>query len=345
MGWSIAGADAAKRSLEGMMASGRLPHAVLLTGPAGGGKFTFARDLAMAVNCEAPGAPAPPCGECGSCRRILAGSHPDVAVLEPKGAAAQIPIDDVRALRDTLNYKAYEGRVKTALVRGADRFSEESGGALLKTLEEPSPDTLLVLTATSASAVMSTLVSRCVTFRIPPLPRKDLLHALAGAGIPAGPDAELLCGLSGGALGKALSIDLEYAKALRAGIEGVFRWPKGPPRLAAAIRFAGVMSEGYNDAKASREDADSADARDWLELAERSLRLFWRDAEVLAASGDAALMEGPPPSPALTSLARELAGAGPLPDFERICRRMVDSVRRYIRSDLVFENFWSDVLR
>ncbi|MDR2612528.1 MAG: DNA polymerase III subunit [Deltaproteobacteria bacterium] len=343
MPWTLAGAEGPKRALGGMLASGRLPHAVLLTGPAGAGKFTLATDLAMAVNCEAPGAPGPPCGECVSCRKIREGIHPDVTVLAPRGRNARLPIDDVRAVRDALNFKPFEGRVKTALVRSADSFTEESGGALLKTLEEPTPDTLIVLTAVSSQAVMPTLVSRCVSFRIPPLPREAILRGLSERRGLSGAAAELLAGLSGGALGKALAIDPETALRLREGLEGVFSRPRGPLRLSRAMRLASEMAAEYDKLKAPKEDPDNASASGWLETAELSLRLWWRDAAVLGASGDAGLLDGPPPSRALAAFAGELEGDD-LPAFEAACHRLVDGLGRFIRADLLFENFWSAVL-
>jgi DNA polymerase-3 subunit delta' len=343
MPWTLSGAEGPKRSLEGMLASRRIPHAVLFTGPAGGGKFTFATDLAKAVNCEAPGAPGVPCGECVSCRKVAAGSHPDVRLLTPKGKAGIHAIDDVRQIRGELNLKPFEGRFKALLVRDAERFSEESGGAFLKTLEEPSPNTLIVMTAQAASGVMPTLVSRCVLFRIPPLPRADILKALSEARGMEGPAAELLAGLSGGALGRALNIDPDLAGSMRAGLENVFKRPKGPLRLAEAMRLSASMSSDYDSMKAPSAEGDASPASDWLDLADLSVRLWWRDAAVLGASGDEALLDGPPPSPALKRFAGELDPAG-LPAFEEACARLKDGLGRFIRSDLLFDSFWSSVV-
>jgi DNA polymerase-3 subunit delta' len=297
----------------------------------------------MALNCEGPGRPGPPCGECVPCRKILSGNHPDVRVLAPEGRAGKHKIEAVREIREELNLRPFEGRTKVLLVRAAERFSEESGGAFLKTLEEPSPNTFIAMTAHTASGVMSTLVSRCVVFRIPQLPRAEILRALKERKAMAGPDADLLAGLSGGAMGRALATDLELARAIRTGIEEVFTRRPGPARTSQALRQAASMAQLYTDLKGDKDDPDNAAAADWLELLELSLRLWWRDAAVLGVSGDEALLEGPPPSAALRALARELTPES-LAAFEAACGRMADSLRRFIRPDLVFENFWSAVL-
>ncbi|MDR1035857.1 MAG: hypothetical protein LBT40_04620 [Deltaproteobacteria bacterium] len=348
MPWSLTGAEGPKRSLEGMLRSGRIPHAVLLTGPAGGGKYTFARDLAMAVNCEAPGAPAPPCGECLSCRKILAGNHPDLHVASPKGKKDIHRIEEVREFCERLSLRPFEARFKVLLVRGADRFTEESGGAFLKTLEEPTPDTFIAMTAPAPSVVMATLVSRCVLFRIPPLTRKQILMELMERKGVRGREAELAGGLSGGALGRALETDLEAACAFRNGLEEVFSRPRGPRRLARALLLSASMAADYDALKSEKpekgaEDEESKAAADWLEMVERSLMLWWRDAAVLGVSGDEGLLDGPPPTPALKAFARDL-NPNALPDFEEHVARMADSLRRFIRSELVFDSFWASVL-
>ncbi|MDR1079813.1 MAG: DNA polymerase III subunit [Deltaproteobacteria bacterium] len=348
MPWSLTGADGPKRSLEGLLRSGRIPHAVLLTGPEGGGKFTFAKDLAMAVNCEAPGAPAPPCGTCLSCRKISEGNHPDLNVAKPRGKKGIHRIEDVRKFCEGLSLRPFEGRYKVLLVCGADRFTDESGGAFLKTLEEPTPNTFIVMTAPAPSAVMATLVSRCLLFRIPPLSRKQILLELSLRKGLTGPDAELAAGLSGGALGRALAMDAAAARTFRERMEEVFSRPKGPRRLVRALMLSGVMAADYDALKAEKPEKGSGDdenraAADWLELAERSLMLWWRDAAVLGASGDEGLLDGPPPSGALRSFARELDPSD-LPAFEDAVARLTDSLRRFIRSELAFDSFWSSVI-
>jgi DNA polymerase III delta' subunit len=342
MPWTLIGADQAKLAVGGMLARGRLPHALLLSGPSGGGKRTMALDIAKAVNCLSPSPDGSPCQECLPCRKVESGIHPDVMLLSPKGKAAIIPIDSVRELRERLTFRPYEGRMKVSVITHAESLSTDSGGALLKTLEEPTDETLIILTAASASMVMGTLVSRCVTLRLPPLPRGRLLSALAERrGLTGGP-AALLAGLAHGALGKALDLDLEAAQAAWAALEEVF----GAPTALTRLKIARGLSERLIEEMGAKKDG-GGDPREWerpaLDLFVVAARLWFRDSLVLRATGDPGLLEGPPPSRALldhamSSPLRRLSGR------EAALARLVDGLSRSIRADILFEGFWLSVL-
>ncbi|MDR2350678.1 MAG: DNA polymerase III subunit [Deltaproteobacteria bacterium] len=355
MPWTLTGAELPKKTLSAMMARGRLPHALLFTGPAGGGKFTMALDLAKAVNCLSPFPDGSPCGICVSCAKTRNLTHPDLSLVFPKGKAARIPIDDIRNLREYLAFKPYEGKTKVAIVRGAERFSEESGGALLKTLEEPTPDTLLVLTANSAGNVMTTLVSRCLSMRIPPLSREEILKALKYEKDLEGDKAELAAGLSGGALGAALGMDEDMAWFVWTRIENVFKKQRGLPRLTAAMKLSAAFAEELEKLKAVKDDPDYVRANEFLDLFCASLRLWFRDAAVIASLGPKnfapdggendlrRFIEGPAPSEVQIRFSRSVSPKR-LNDWDKAVSRLSDSVSRYINADLVFRNFWLSVL-
>ncbi|MCZ6747940.1 MAG: DNA polymerase III subunit delta' [SAR324 cluster bacterium] len=161
----IKGQETAVERLRAVIAHERVPSAMLFLGPHGVGKSTVALELAKALNClEAPGEG---CGACPSCRKIAAGVHGDMDTIAPDGQF--IKIDQVRALADRLGLIPFDARKRVIVLREAERLNPAAANAFLKTLEEPPEDTLLVLTATSASLLLETIVSRCMPLRFTPL--------------------------------------------------------------------------------------------------------------------------------------------------------------------------------
>ncbi|MDJ0781012.1 MAG: DNA polymerase III subunit delta' [Desulfosarcinaceae bacterium] len=158
-----------------------IPQAMLFTGIDGIGKGTAARRFAMAVNCDRRADQEVhqlPCGACRNCRRIVAGHHPDILHLAPRGAFMRI--DQIRALCDTLALKPYEAGTRLAILQGAQSLNPEAGNALLKILEEPPEGTILILTAPQTSDLLPTIVSRCRRVRFNPL-RQETIAALLTA--------------------------------------------------------------------------------------------------------------------------------------------------------------------
>ena len=141
-----------------LAAKGHLAHAYLLVGPQGAGKSQNALALAQLVNCEGEG--TPPCGTCVPCRKIAAGSHPDVHKI---GSAEDgtIKIEDIRFLLSRVQLMAYEGRTKVFIMPRIELMTPEAANALLKTLEEPTPNTLMILTTSVPEDTLDTIKSRC----------------------------------------------------------------------------------------------------------------------------------------------------------------------------------------
>ena len=179
------------RQIQQRRAAGRLPHALLLSGPAGLGKGWFARRLARALLCERPDADGEACGQCRRCRLFRAGSHPDFSVVQPEedykniendppagdagGTGAKkkkskvIKIEQIRDLCAFLGYTAQYGGYKIALLEPADRLNVNAANSLLKTLEEPPGDCLLLLVTAQPARLPATVRSRCqkIEFDLP----------------------------------------------------------------------------------------------------------------------------------------------------------------------------------
>ncbi len=142
--------------------AGRLAHAYLFTGPAGIGKMETSLDLARMVNCD--DAANAPCGYCVTCRKIAGGNHPDVHTIG-NNEEDSIKIDEIRQMLGRVGLKAYEARTKVFILRNAERMTTEAANALLKTLEEPAPNTLIILTTAVPEACLDTIKSRCHTVK------------------------------------------------------------------------------------------------------------------------------------------------------------------------------------
>jgi len=186
--------------LRSSLSAGRVAHAYLLSGPPQIGKRTLALALAQALNCAEPDAP---CGRCSSCQKIARGIHPDVRLIAAEGAGANIKIEQVRALQHEAVLAPYEGRYRVFIVRQMEQATLEAANSLLKTLEEPSAQVILILTAVHSESLPRTIVSRCQHLGLRPVAAAVIEEMLRDKGI-APTQAQLLARLSGGRLGWAL---------------------------------------------------------------------------------------------------------------------------------------------
>ena len=155
----------------------------------------------MALNCLSE--PMVGCGKCRNCRRIAADMHPDVLQLSPSGVFFKI--GQIRDLLATLAMKPYEARHRVVLLNDAHTMTPAAGNALLKILEEPPPQTILVLTAPQASDLLPTIVSRCHHLRFQPIVDAVVIELLIERCGVTRQDAVVLSALAGGSIAKALA--------------------------------------------------------------------------------------------------------------------------------------------
>ena len=138
----------------------RLPHAIVITGIDGLGKFALANQMAASVLCEQVDAKEA-CGQCHSCQLFVAGSHPDHILIEPEEAGKQIKIEQIRRLKDKQELTPTVAKWKTVIITPADNMNINANNSLLKLLEEPQANTLLILVSSKPYRFPITILSRC----------------------------------------------------------------------------------------------------------------------------------------------------------------------------------------
>jgi DNA polymerase-3 subunit delta' len=205
--WQMVGHEWAVALLRGAMETGRLAHAYLFTGSAHVGKTRLTTDLASAILCTGD---EPPCGVCASCRRIAQGMHPDVSLVQPDNG--RIKIDQIRSLQRELVLSPHRdaprkagGAGRLAIITEFQTATLEAANALLKTLEEPPGRVILLLTATDASLLLPTIVSRCQLMPLRALAGQQIEDALRERWHVDPPRAHLIASLAAGRMGWAIS--------------------------------------------------------------------------------------------------------------------------------------------
>ena len=200
----IIGHEGMLRNLRGAIIHDRINHAYLLEGDEGSGKGMVAEAFAKALQCEARGPEGYACGQCVSCLSFDSLNHPDVFRVAATKTKA-IGVDDIREqITREIATKPYRCRYKIFIMEHAETMSVSAQNALLKTLEEPAPYGIFLLTAANSSQLLPTILSRCVTLKMKPLPlplvRDYLMDRL---GLPE--DKALFISIyAGGSIGQAL---------------------------------------------------------------------------------------------------------------------------------------------
>lgn len=203
----ILGHGRQKEELRRLLSQGRLPHALLLSGPEGVGKKLLGRVLAAAVLCEHPSDGAP-CGICPACRAMADAAHPDYCELEPELRGKGTKIIRIEAIREltelAARYPVMSDR-RVLLIDEVDLMNEPAANSLLKTLEEPPGEVTFILVTAARSALLDTIISRCMPLAFGVLARDEIAAVLARQGVADGQAAEIAA-LSDGSLGRALQL-------------------------------------------------------------------------------------------------------------------------------------------
>ncbi|MBP9128620.1 MAG: DNA polymerase III subunit gamma/tau, partial [Elusimicrobia bacterium] len=171
----LVGQEAVAKTLQNALASGRIAHSYVLSGPRGCGKTTTARLLARALNCV-QGPTLTPCGTCPQCVDIAGGTSTD-DVLEIDGASNR-GIDQIRELRETVKYAPARSRYRVIIIDEAHQISKDGFNALLKTLEEPPPHVVFMMATTESQKIPETILSRCQRFQLRSITLADIFERL-----------------------------------------------------------------------------------------------------------------------------------------------------------------------
>jgi DNA polymerase-3 subunit delta' len=224
---SLKGQNSAVSYLKASLRNNRISHAYIFSGPDGVGKRLSAINFAKALNCSnvksgsicgpLAGLAVDPklnrgtegCDQCSSCKKIDSSKHPDIFTLKPKEEGASIKIEDVRALIKDVYLKPFEAYKKVYMIESAEYMKHEAANALLKTLEEPPADSIIILLTENIKSLFHTIVSRCQVVKFFPLKPKEMEEILIKEYSMDQAGAHTLSYLSGGRLGEALKFKEE----------------------------------------------------------------------------------------------------------------------------------------
>ncbi len=272
-------------TLREMLAHDHFPHAMILSGPQGSGKFTLSQMVAKTMNClEQPITDGLPdfCGHCANCiriaeadaleerfaeaveardnlreadkreTRILVQTHPDVLIIPPDPPQMLVKVDQIRHVIHEIYYKPVEGRERVYIFSDAD-FMKEAANSLLKILEEPPATATIFLLTDNPSALLPTIRSRCMHLRLAPLPAAEVEKYLAEVRPEwKARERALVARVCGGGLGRARSFDLAAYMAARADALAVLAPAMGSADHSALFRVTDAYRAGA-DGKAKTE--------------------------------------------------------------------------------------------
>jgi len=308
-GWGIVGHEHAITLLRRALAAQRVRHAYLFTGPEHIGKTLLAQRFAQTLLCTGGSdpriAPQNPCGTCLACRKVMHGNHPDLHFISRAPDKQFILIEQVRALQGNSARKTLEGRRNIFIIQGMHEMNVQAANCLLKTLEEPEPDVVLLLTATDSGLLLPTILSRVQHVSLYLLASTQIKEALEQGWEVEQKEAALIAALSAGRMGWAVQAieDEDLLVERKEQLETL-------TNLLAANR-----AERFEIAQ--RLSADSDKLRAILEL----WLLWWRDI-VLAAYGSLDLIVNVDMQ---NLLARQATQVGPI-QAERMVRAILSII-------------------
>ncbi len=295
----IQGQEKAIAVLQSAVRHQRVPQAYVFSGHEGVGKKFTALMLAKALNCRETHDDA--CERCISCQKINSGNHPDVRILEPDGQF--IKIDQIREMQKDVGYKPFEGRRKVYILDHAETMRPEAANALLKTLEEPPDECLIILVTANVYALLPTVLSRCQFVRFVALSVEKLVAFLEQKAQLTSERARLIASLAEGCPGRAISMDAEQALEKRDMVEKLFQ------TISSGVQDVRILFTQV-EALLSQKEA----IHDYLDI----MLVWYRDMYLLHEQGSTKLVANSDAIERLTQTAERLSA--------RQIKRLFDSV-------------------
>ncbi len=269
-----------KTTFERLFMEDRLPQSSIFTGKTGIGKSSFALEIARANACRDSSAPAA-CNVCGACKRaskftlptsgkkddyerVFFSEHPDVGLVIPN--KQRIYVEAIRDLEREANFRPYEANKRFFVIDSAEKLTQQAANALLKTLEEPTETTFIILVTSRPSYLPTTIRSRCQTFRFAPVKTQSIEKLLFGEKQLPSEDAKLVARVSRGSVGKALEIDPDEYREQRSRMFDALKAIAAHGNLAGVLRTAEEMS-----AVKTREDFE-----DYLSIMQLLIHDLWK---------------------------------------------------------------------
>jgi DNA polymerase-3 subunit delta' len=317
----ILGQERALRILYNDLARQQVAHAYLFLGPEDVGKKYTAIGFAKALNCAQ--AQGDFCNQCLSCQKIDKAIHPDINLIRPQGN--HIRIEQMRELQNKIAFKPLEGERKVVIMDEAEKFSPEAAASLLKTLEEPPANTVIILISNNPFALPNTIISRCRVTRFNSLKPQEVSQILVEKRSFNPDQARLIASLSLGAIGKALNLDLSQILALREEVLRVFD-------LEGGNRIKYILN------KVKDWDKDRKKAQEWLD----ALAIMSRDLMILASGAPSDFLINNDLEEGLKIIANKLTLEMTISILENIGKTQ-ELLRQNVNTQLAINNMLNDI--
>ncbi len=306
--------------LQRSLRTGKVAHSYLFEGIPGCGRRKSALALIQAIFCTAVAGDA--CGVCQSCRKVAGGSHADIHFISPLPDKRDISIEQLREMQRTLSLRPYEAPRKVCIIEPAERMSVNAANSLLKTLEEPPGDALIILLTENAGMLLPTIRSRCQLIRFAPLSPEHVMTLLEQNGMDT-ETAALLAPMSGGSMQRAQELDNEALAA----------------RQEAVVSRLSQMDINRITTVFDASEALSGNREETLELLDLLIS-FYRDAVHLAAGSTEIVNRSSRTS--IESIAKRVPLPRTMELLESICQTRRD-VQRNANPKLALDHLFMNI--